>query len=746
MAENRNEKEVLLKVRTDTSEANSGLEEVRGKIEQANQSAKELSRVDYGSMSVKELKEELDKAEMSMEALARSGNATEGAMKVLGDRVDEINEGLNSIGTNKSAEKFEANMRVAIGAVESVGGALTFIGVESETANEALARMAGLMSFTNGIKDMVDYGQKVGITQRAVQGWNTIQEMTNTTLGRTKLALAGLGIGLITAAIAYLVTNWEDLVEIIGISNKEMRDASKAHDTLVESLNNGPYKQTVADIISLRTNLALAKDGFIDKDKVVKDFNNTIGKSIGELKTFDEVEKFIIDNSDDYIKAMLLRAAAMLAIEKAADAALKAELEFNKTDEESTDWIRSGYANSTDEGVQKIYRDRAKANREARASEAKEEQQQFEDIARDLLKQSSELFKKFDFTPSGKGAGSDFAKGVSEGIEDEFANSEVDDKLDEEFHKLVMKAVKNNADAKRLIREDNTEAKELELSDVREEYAEKIRIAKEAGLDTKALIEAQKIEEREIEKKYRDYELQDEAAFLEAKRDLNGGVDPENKEEVEAHKSEQLELLDQQYQLERELYKDNQTELLRLEQWYNDQKVRINEEASGKLKKIEDKRQTAIEGWAKATQTTLSAVSTFMAEDAKERKYIAAAQATIETFLAINRTLSAFAGKPIPGYAIAQAVATGVFGMAQVRSILSTNETGGGLAPTPPAGGRTAPVINTTILRQPDPTDINSLGDNQSGAPTAPIRAYIVDRDIQKSRSKNELTDNLSTF
>lgn len=100
--------------------------------------------------------------------------------------------------------------------------------------------------------------------------------------------------------------------------------------------------------------------------------------------------------SDLYVRAMVLRKGAMLAIEKAEEAALRAELELQKTDKESIDWLRSGYAISADKRVQEIYRDRAKANREAKASEARKEQKQFEDIARDLLKQAEEISKQFN--------------------------------------------------------------------------------------------------------------------------------------------------------------------------------------------------------------------------------------------------------------------------------------------------------------------------------------------------------------
>src|SRR5688572_15973558 len=61
-----------------------------------------------------------------------------------------------------------------------------------------------------------------------------------------------------------------------------------------------------------------------------------------------------------------------------------------------------------------------------------------------------------------------------------------------------------------------------------------------------------------------------------------------------------------------------------------------------------------------------------------ENKALASAEALINTYLAIDKTLRAFAGVPIPGYAIIQAVATGAFGLAQVAQINNVGFAEGG--------------------------------------------------------------------
>lgn len=63
------------------------------------------------------------------------------------------------------------------------------------------------------------------------------------------------------------------------------------------------------------------------------------------------------------------------------------------------------------------------------------------------------------------------------------------------------------------------------------------------------------------------------------------------------------------------------------------------------------------------------ALITIAGENTTAGKLLASVQASFETYSAITKTLNAFAGQPIPGYAIAQAVITGVFGLLQVAKI-----------------------------------------------------------------------------
>lgn len=127
----------------------------------------------------------------------------------------------------------------------------------------------------------------------------------------------------------------------------------------------------------------------------------------------------------------------------------------------------------------------------------------------------------------------------------------------------------------------------------------------------------------------------------------------------------------------------------------------------------------------------LTASSNLLGKNTIEGKAMAIAAATISTYTAIAKTLAAFAGVPLPGYAIVQAIATGIAGFAAVKNIIDTpvpNQSGGGggVAPTAP---RIPQSVNGTILTQNKPLDMNNVS-NPTG------KVIVVETDITNTQNK----------
>lgn len=91
----------------------------------------------------------------------------------------------------------------------------------------------------------------------------------------------------------------------------------------VLSDTNTQYAKAVENVDKLTIEVGLAKDGFVDKNAVVKDYNDTMGKTTGLVTTLDQVEQKLVDDGPAYIKMMLDKSVAMLALNEAAEAQLE---------------------------------------------------------------------------------------------------------------------------------------------------------------------------------------------------------------------------------------------------------------------------------------------------------------------------------------------------------------------------------------------------------------------------------------
>jgi hypothetical protein len=134
-------------------------------------------------------------------------------------------------------------------------------------------------------------------------------------------------------------------------------------------------------------------------------------------------------------------------------------------------------------------------------------------------------------------------------------------------------------------------------------------------------------------------------------------------------------------------------ELARYKKLYDD-KIIFEDEYNKKTKELTDARNNirqkefeAAIATAQAIGQGFGAVASLLGENTKQGKALAIAASLINTYAAIAGQLKAFAGVPIPGYAIAQAIATGLVGFANVKKIQQTQ--------IPNVSGGSGGVINT---------------------------------------------------
>lgn len=144
-------------------------------------------------------------------------------------------------------------------------------------------------------------------------------------------------------------------------------------------------------------------------------------------------------------------------------------------------------------------------------------------------------------------------------------------------------------------------------------------------------------------------------------------------------------------------------------------------------KKISKDEKDAKESHLKSYLNAASAVSDLLGKQTAEGKAIAIAVSLISTYSAISKQLEAFSGIPIPGYAIAEAIATGIVGFQQVAGIAAVQVPGGG------GGGSSAP--NTSSPQAPSFNVVGTAGANANQISKltqsqAPLKAYVVSQDV----------------
>lgn len=115
------------------------------------------------------------------------------------------------------------------------------------------------------------------------------------------------------------------LLDLAKSAFEMSKEQQRLNDVLSEA--KGAYVKATIEVNNMQVAFDQARSGVISKGEALKLFNTTIGKTIGQTQDLEEAEKMFIANADNYIKFTLLKAAANIALGKAAEAAFKAELE-----------------------------------------------------------------------------------------------------------------------------------------------------------------------------------------------------------------------------------------------------------------------------------------------------------------------------------------------------------------------------------------------------------------------------------
>lgn len=218
-----------------------------------------------------------------------------------------------------------------------------------------------------------------------------------------------IGISLVTTLLTSLVQKYGSLDKAIQALLTSQTEEEKHQMLITKALqsSNKEFESAVGNVIELRDEIDLAKEGFLKKEEVLKHYNDTIGKTTGQVKNLDEAEQALQKNADAFIKFTLLKAAAHQAVESAAKKAFEAEMESRKSDKESAGGLATTFLKITGGGLfpsdqnqpaaDTAINEAGRRNRDIAVKAANKQKEELEKIAKKFNEDAAKIAKGFNF-------------------------------------------------------------------------------------------------------------------------------------------------------------------------------------------------------------------------------------------------------------------------------------------------------------------------------------------------------------
>ena len=190
----------------------------------------------------------------------------------------------------------------------------------------------GFMGIANNLNPMLESFQR--LSRETGSAENAIKSMISGLTGP-----AGIGIAL--AAVSLIVIKFgKDIENFFSSLNTGNKSIDEFNSAIHES--EKAYVDAYVSINKLSQGFEDYHNGLLSKQEVLKLYNETLGDTYGKTNDVAEAERIWEQNSENFIKGAVLRAAAMLEIEKAAKKSAEAFEATLKPKEEFTSMIGFG--------------------------------------------------------------------------------------------------------------------------------------------------------------------------------------------------------------------------------------------------------------------------------------------------------------------------------------------------------------------------------------------------------------------
>ena len=611
--------------------------------------------------------------------------------------------------TEQTRAKFESVAKVASGVASgfaAVQGATALLGIENENLEKTFLKVQSAMAIAQGVGGMKDLIEGFSQAKTAFQGASLGVKAFITGLHGIKAAIVSTGIGALVVGVGMLIAYWDDLVELFGDGEDEIKKVKDQTIELQNTLKNNDDKnnflvrlaeaagKSKKEIIALRKEMALAQlqiaaDG-------LREAKETAARLEREKKSSKEIE------------------AANAAVVKAREEYFKREQEFYDIEE---DRIVHNV---------EVKRKAAEDAKTIAAEQAAEEKR--------LKEEQHNLALQID----------------------EEAKQSLIDTQSEELNALRIAYEKKKA----ILLAEGMDIKNLEAA-----YGISIDniIKKYEAINAKPLIDGYNKATDAI-----DTETGFKQQEVEVKYSYTDTDNPVEKIELEIAKEQELEQIrrDAHTQRLKEIDELLQSQTISDEEHkrLEEEKARLirqnaidEEKYIKKLTKLEQdqtktKKQLLMlqaNATVETTSNTLKAVAGLMEEGSKGQKGIATAAAIMDTYKAANAAYSAMAGifgiGPVLGaMAAAAAIAAGI---KNVQAIWATDETGKNVNPTAETttSASVTPAIN---LNEALPIEYtrNIMTDTETQEMNTNNKVYVVESDITETQNNVNVKETNSSF
>jgi hypothetical protein len=192
------------------------------------------------------------------------------------------------------------------------------VGNQATQALSNLSRVAqdapyGFMGIANNINPLLESFQRL----QKESGGST-QALKAMAAGLTGPAGIGLAIGVATSLIVAFGDEIGDFFNKVTGGSQSLKEYNNAF-----SQTKKEFANAYVEVENVNNAFERFRNGTLSKKDALDQYNNSLGKVYGTTKDIAEAEKVFINNKESYVKAALFRAAAQIALQKAAEQAFK---------------------------------------------------------------------------------------------------------------------------------------------------------------------------------------------------------------------------------------------------------------------------------------------------------------------------------------------------------------------------------------------------------------------------------------